>query len=154
MQNLVSCIARNKMLIKAEQKFARFSPRKLRQVVQALRGQKSPPAILAFLEHIPKRGAKPITKVIKQALANAKNNFNLATDNLQIREIIISSGPVYKRSQPAYGGRVNLIQKKTSHIKVILETEEKPSKGKEQERVEKSIRQKGETEGVKHPLGK
>lgn len=115
------------MLIKAEQKYLRMSPRKLRAVGSLVAGM-APFRALSILEHIQKRAALPIGKVIKQALANARNNSKIAEDELVIRELVIGQGPTYKRFRPVSRGRAHSIKKRTSHIKVILETKMKKEK--------------------------
>lgn len=110
------------MIIKAEQKYIRMSPRKLRLVADVVRKLGSPKMVLSYLENINKRAARPISKVIKQAMANAKNNAGAAEGELRIKEFIINQGPVYKRFRPVSRGRAHSIKKRTSHIKVILET--------------------------------
>lgn len=116
------------MIIKAEQKYIRMSPRKLRLVADVVRELDSPKMVLSYLENINKRAAQPISKVIKQAIANAKNNAGVTEGELRIKEIIINQGPVYKRFRPVSRGRAHGIKKRTSHIRVILETKIKKEK--------------------------
>ncbi|MBI2007173.1 MAG: 50S ribosomal protein L22 [Candidatus Blackburnbacteria bacterium] len=117
------------MLIKAEQKYLRTSPRKLRLVADLVRGMR-PLQAVDYLEHVGKRAAFPIQKVLKQALANAKNRTNLSGNDLLIKELVVNQGPVYKRFRPVSRGRAHPIKKKTSHIKVILETKNEKRKDK------------------------
>lgn len=112
------------MLIKAQQKFLRTSPRKLRLVAGLIKRGSRPHDVLSFLPHVQKNAAKPLIKVIKQAIANATNNLSLSVDSLKIKEIQINQGPSYKRGQPVSRGQLHPILKRTSHITVILETEE------------------------------
>lgn len=116
------------MIIKAEQKYIRMSPRKLRLVADVVRGLDSPKMILSYLENINKRAAQPIGKVIKQAIANAKNNAGVTEGELRIKELIINQGPFYKRFRPVSRGRAHGIKKRTSHIRVVLETKIKKEK--------------------------
>lgn len=113
------------MLIKAEQKYVRTSPRKLRLVLDSVRGLKNPQKMISYLEQTPKNASLPLIKVLKQAIANGKNNFGQDETSLRLKEITINAGPVYKRGQPVSRGRFHQILKRTSHIRVILETEEK-----------------------------
>lgn len=108
------------MLIKAEQKFIRMSPTKLRWVANAVRKMDPDRAVL-YLESVPKRAAGPLAKTLKQALANARNSLSVA-DGLVIRELAVGEGPRYKRGMAASRGRYHPIVKKTAHIRVILET--------------------------------
>ncbi|HKZ35866.1 MAG TPA: 50S ribosomal protein L22 [Patescibacteria group bacterium] len=112
------------MLITASSKFIRTSPRKLRLVADAVR-HLSPDEALIQLKNLNKRGAVPIAKTLKQAVANAVNNFNLPKDELKLKSLIVDEGPTYKRFQPVSRGRAHSIYKRTSHVKVVLE-----SKGK------------------------
>lgn len=113
------------MIIKAEQKNVITSPIKLRFVANSIRGLKSPIKMLAYLEYVQKQAAEPIAKVIKQAIANAKNNQGLDTETLIVKELVIDQGPTYKRGQIVARGRFHPIEKRTSHIRVLLETIEK-----------------------------
>src|SRR3989338_3118388 len=113
------------MLIKAEQKYVIISPIKLREVANSVRGLKSPLKMIEYLEFVPKKASVPLAKAIKQAIANAKNNAGLSIDSLIVKELAISQGPTYKRGQIVARGRFHPIVKKTSHIRVILESTEK-----------------------------
>lgn len=110
------------MLIKAEQKFIRISPRKLRLVADAIKSTVSPQRALVYLEYMDKKAAGPLSKVIKQALANATNNLKLPADGLFVKEIQIGQGPIYKRGRPRSRGLSHPIAKRTSHITVVLES--------------------------------
>ncbi len=112
------------MLITASSKFIRVSPRKLRLVADAVR-HLSPQLALIQLKHLDKRAAGPIEKTLKQAVANAINNFNLQKDKLKLKTLMVNTGPTYKRMQPVSRGRGHSIYKRTSHIKIVLEAEDK-----------------------------
>lgn len=119
------------MLIKAEQKYVRTSPRKLRLVADAIRRVKSPADAIVYLENIGKRAGEPLAKTLKQAMANAKNNSGLPVDSLMIKELQISGGPIYKRWRIASRRGAHANFKRTSHIRVILEsmeTKKEPAK--------------------------
>lgn len=109
------------MIIKAEQKYLRTSARKLRLVADMVREIGSPRTALEYLVHIDKRAALPLVKVLKQAMANAKNNAGIKEDELKIKEITVNEGPFYKRFRPVSRGRAHSIKKRTSHIRVVLE---------------------------------
>jgi len=68
-----------------------------------------------------KKSAKPILKLLNSAIANADNNFSLDPENLYIYKITVDEGPKYKRWMPRARGRVTEIQKKSSHITLVLE---------------------------------
>lgn len=108
------------MKVKAEAKYIRVSPRKVRLVVDAIRDL-SPQKALEHLKFVNKRAAGPISKAIQSAIANAKNNFNIDTNNLRFKEIQVGEGPTLKRWRPISRGRAHPIMKRTSHIKIILE---------------------------------
>lgn len=113
------------MFIRAEQRYLRISPQKIRFVAQAVKGVKSPLKAVAFLENIQKQAALPLSKVIKQAIANAGNSYNILPEDLTIRELLINEGPSLKRGQPISRGRFHPILKQTSHVRVILESIDK-----------------------------
>jgi len=117
------------MLIKAESKFIRTSPRKIRLVANYVRSLR-PNEAVTILSHLRKRAATPLLKTLKQAIANAVNNHNLTKDSLLIQSIEVNEGPTYKRWQPVSRGRAHSIFKRTSHIKIVLKTPEskKPKK--------------------------
>ena len=109
------------MQIKAEQKFIRISPRKVRLVASAIKRLPLDDA-KQQLKVLGKRAALPLRKTITQAIANATNNFKQDEKDLSIKEIQIGEGPTYKRWQPVSRGRAHSILKRTSHIKVILQS--------------------------------
>lgn len=115
------------MQIIAEQKTTRQSPRKVRLVADAVRKLPLEKA-LQQLAVIERRASVVVAKVIRQALANAKHNHRLEANQVELKNIIVNAGPTYKRWQAASRGRANSVYKRTSHIRVILETkkEEKP----------------------------
>ncbi|MEX0622198.1 MAG: 50S ribosomal protein L22 [Candidatus Woykebacteria bacterium] len=108
----------------AEGKNLRISPKKVRPVAENLRGKKAED-VLETLRFVQKKAATPISKVLKSALANAKQNKNMSTSGLVIKEVIVNEGPMYKRYRPVSRGAVHHILKRTSHIKVVLEEKTK-----------------------------
>lgn len=108
------------MQVKAQSKYLGNSPRKMRLVADLIRPL-SVEAALLTLKNLRSRAAEPILKVLKQAVANAVNNFNLAKSSLQIQSVEINAGPVAKRWQPVSRGRAHSIMKRTSHVKIVLE---------------------------------
>ncbi|MFH0942831.1 MAG: 50S ribosomal protein L22 [Candidatus Beckwithbacteria bacterium] len=117
------------MLIKSEIKFLRTGPRKIRLVADLVRPMSVADA-LTTLKHLPQRGAVHVLKLFEQAIANAVNNHNLRKDVLSIHTLEVNSGPAYKRFQPVSRGRAHSILKRTSHLKLVLESVE-PEKPKE-----------------------
>lgn len=111
--------------LKAETKFLKISPRKTRLVADLIRGMKAIEA-QSVLRNLRRRSALPVLKTLKQAVANAVNNFKLKKDELVVKLIEVNSGPAYKRFQPVSRGRAHSIKKRTSHIKIILEVQNGP----------------------------
>lgn len=107
------------MQVKATAKYVRMSPRKVRLVINAVRGRPVDEA-LATLGFLPHTAARAVAKVIKSAAANAENNYQLTPDELYIRRIYADEGPVLKRFRPRSRGRVSPILKRSSHITVVV----------------------------------
>lgn len=107
------------MEAKAVAKHVRISPRKARQVIDLIRGKDVAEAfaILQFTTH---RGAEPIGKVLKSAVANAEHNYDLDTTDLWVKKAYVDEGPTMKRIRPRARGRAVLIRKRSSHITIIL----------------------------------
>jgi len=110
------------MEIKATQKFVITSPRKLREVV-ALVKDLSPKDAVEILPYVQKRAAEPLRKVIKTAIANAKQ-VNINIEDLSLKEIQIGEGPKLKRWRAGARGRAKPYARRMSHIRVILEAKE------------------------------
>jgi large subunit ribosomal protein L22 len=107
------------MEIKAKAKHIKISPRKVRIVVDIIRGLKTGEA-LRQLGVANKKAVNPLSKLVDSAIANAVNNFELDKDNLYIKEIIVNEGPTLKRWMPRARGRATTIRKRTSHIGLVL----------------------------------
>ena len=112
--------------MEATARHIRISPKKANLVAGLVR-RKPVIEALDMLKFTPKKAAPLIAKIIDSAAANAKNNLKQEKDNLVIKEILISDGVTYKRSLPISRGRTHPIRKRTSHIKVILETKPAPA---------------------------
>lgn len=114
------------MEIKASLNYLRIAPRKVRLVADLIRGMEVNKA-QSTLKFTKKRAAAPILKLLNSAIASAKKNFNLTDEqiqNLYIKKINVDEGPKFKRWMPVSRGTAHEIQKKTSHIILILD--EKP----------------------------
>ena len=109
------------MIVKASLNNLRVSPRKVRLVSDLIRGKKVDLA-QAILEMIVKRAARPLSKLLHSAVADAENNFHLDKDNLYISKIVVNEGRKLKRWRARSRGQAFNIQKKTSNI--ILELKE------------------------------
>ncbi len=108
---------------RATLRYLRIAPRKVRAVANIIRGKKLEDA-LAILEFTRRSAAAPLAKMLKAALANATNAENIDVDSLKIKEIQVDQGPTIKRYRPRAMGRATLVQKKTSHVSVLLEDAE------------------------------
>ena len=115
------------MQITALSKGVRMSPRKVSLVAGLVRGRSVADA-LVILEHTPKRAAKPVAKAIASAKANAVTNHKADEKSLVIEHLQVTAGERIKRFRPAAMGRALPYQKRTSHIKVVLQGAEKPTK--------------------------
>ena len=100
-----------------------MSPRKVRLVVDAVRGMNARAAEtrLSFLD---KGAAEPVLKLLRSAMANAEHNFKIAKESLYIKTIVADGGPTQKRFRPRSRGRVSPILKRSSHITIILDERE------------------------------
>ena len=108
---------------KAIAKYVRISPRKARSVINTIKGRKVSDAY-AILELLPQKAARVTYKVLKSAVSNAVNNYKMAEDNLYVSEAWVNDGPRMKRIWPRGRGRADIIQKRMSHITVVVRDEE------------------------------
>lgn len=110
-------------------KGVRQSPRKVGVVAKLVRGRSVEDA-LVILSHVPRRSGTAVYKAVASAKANAEHNHNLKPDTLRIVEISVTAGPRIKRYRPAAHGRALPFQRKTSHIRVVVDGEarKKPEK--------------------------
>jgi large subunit ribosomal protein L22 len=115
------------MSVRAVAKGVRMSPRKVGVVAALVRGRSVADA-LTILEHTPRRSALPVKKVIESARANADHNHNYKADTLQIVSIQVSPGQRFKRYRPAAHGRALPFQRRTSHIHVVVDGEQRAAK--------------------------
>lgn len=106
--------------MKATLKQYRQSPRKVRLVADLIRGKKVDRA-LTTLEFASKRASSPLKKLLNTAIAGAKHNFNIEKNDLFVKEITVDQGPTLHRWRPRARGRATPINKRTSHVSVVLE---------------------------------
>lgn len=111
------------MIAKAETKFLRISPTKVRQVIELIRGQDVNSA-LAHLSLINKRSKFYLEKILKAAIANAKTK-GFKEEELYVSKIVANVGPMWKRYKAASFGRAVMIRKRTSHVKIELDLKNK-----------------------------
>ncbi|EZH64464.1 MULTISPECIES: 50S ribosomal protein L22 [Geomicrobium] len=107
------------MQAKAVAKQVRVAPRKARMVIDLVRGKEVGEAI-SILRHTP-RGVSPIVeKVLNSAIANAEHNYELDAENLYVSAAYVDEGVTLKRFRPRAQGRASRINKRTSHITIIV----------------------------------
>ncbi|WP_461367952.1 50S ribosomal protein L22 [Candidatus Darwinibacter acetoxidans] len=111
------------MEARAVARHVRISPRKARQVIDLIRGRDVEEA-LTILKFTPKGASPRVEKVLRSAVANAENNFEMDVDSLYVAECYVDQGPTLKRIRPRARGMANRIRKRTSHITVILRERE------------------------------
>ena len=111
------------MKVKAVASDIGISPQKIRLVVNMVRGKKVDEA-LAILRFTPTPTARAVAKVVKSAVANAENNFQMSPADLRITEIFADKGHVLKRYRPQSRGRINPILKRSSNITVFVAEQE------------------------------
>ena len=104
---------------KAYLNYVRISPRKVSVVLDLIRNKPADLA-MAILQHTPKAACEPLSKLLKSAMANAENNHNMDVSKLYVASCSVSQGPTLKRIRPRARGRAYRINKKTSHITLVL----------------------------------
>lgn len=97
----------------------RVAPRKARPVIDMIRGQQVPLA-LAMLKHTPRQAARVVEKILRSAVANAEQKEMGDSDSMWVSKAFVNCGPTYKRFRARSMGRANAIQKRTSHITIIV----------------------------------
>lgn len=115
------------MAVQAIAKGVRMSPRKVGVVAALVRGRTVEDA-LTILEHTPRRSALPVKKAIASAKANADHNHDYKPATLVITEISVTPGPRLKRYRPAAHGRALPFQRRTSHIRVVVDGEKREAR--------------------------
>jgi large subunit ribosomal protein L22 len=110
------------MEVRSIYRYARISPFKAREVTREIQGLPVS-AALDLLTFTPKKAAFLIGKTLKSAIANAENNANLKPDGLVVKEAIVGEGPTLKRIMARARGSASRIQKRTSHIRIVLSDE-------------------------------
>jgi len=108
------------MPVAAKLQYLRIAPRKVRSVADLIRGKKTERAN-AILSFTNKAATVPLLKLLKSALANAKNNFGLEESNLYIAKIFVNEGPTLKRWRARARGQAYEIMKRTSHVTLVLD---------------------------------
>ena len=111
------------MEARASVKHIRISPRKVKVVLDIIRGKDAAMAA-SILKHTPKAACEYLGKLLHAAVANAENNHHMEPSKLYISECFVCPGPILKRIRPSAHGRAYEIQKKTSHVTLVLREKE------------------------------
>ena len=111
------------MEVNATAKYLRVSPRKVRLVINLIRGKKVREAE-AILDFSPNKGAEFAAKVLKSAVANAENNLSLAKDDLYVTKAYVNEGPSLRRFKPRAQGRADRMVHRMSHITIVVGSKE------------------------------
>ena len=108
----------------ATARYIRISTRKVKIVIDLIRG-KSVAEAMGILMYTPKAASAPVLKLLNSAVANAENNMNLNAEDLYVAEVYANQGPTLKRFRPRAQGRASRINKRTSHISIVLDQKTK-----------------------------
>ncbi|HHU06282.1 MAG TPA: 50S ribosomal protein L22 [Clostridiales bacterium] len=111
------------MEARAQLNYARISPRKVKIVCDLIRGKDTKTAT-AILMQTPKAASELLLKLLKSAVANAENNHQMDPDKLYVAETYANPGPILKRGRPRAQGRYFRINKRTSHITIVVKEKE------------------------------
>jgi len=103
----------------AHARYVRLAPRKVQLVLDLIRGKKVGDAI-AILRHTPKSSSPVVEKLLNSAIANAENNYSMDPNTLVISQAYANQGPTMKRFRPRAQGRASRINKRTSHITIVV----------------------------------
>lgn len=107
------------MNARAVARYVRMSPRKARLVIDNIRG-KSVDEAFAVLKFSPQKASRVIEKVLRSAVANATNNYDMDEDALYVAEAYVDQGPVLKRWKPRARGRADMRRRPTAHVTVVV----------------------------------
>ena len=107
------------MEARSQLKYARIAPRKVQIVCDLIRG-KDVKTAEGYLMATPKAGCELVLKLLRSAVANAENNLELDPAKLYVSETFANPGPIMKRGRPRAHGRMYRINKRTSHITVVV----------------------------------
>jgi len=137
------------MEIKAKLRYLRVAPRKVRAVLDVVRGLKIKEAEAQLLLSS-KKSAKPVLKLLRSAVTNALNNYSLSEDDLYIKKIEAQDGPTLYRWFPRAFGRATPIRKRSTHLTIVLATKKEVPiiKTKKEETLE--VKTKGEVKEKKY----
>ncbi|NIP32775.1 50S ribosomal protein L22 [Candidatus Saccharibacteria bacterium] len=133
------------MEVKATARYLRVSPKKVRLVIDVVRGMDVEKALIQ-LTHLRKDAKQYVIKLLNSAIANAEHNHELKRENLYIKKITADGGPILHRWRPRAHGRAGAIRKRTTHLTIVLDervpTEEKKEKKTKKEKPLKKTEKK------------
>lgn len=120
------------MEAKAQARYVRVTPQKARRVIDLIRGRQATEAV-AVLQFAPQAAGEPVRKVVQSAIANARVKADQASEPFDERLLVVQAayvdeGPTMKRFRPRAQGRAYRINKRTSHITVVVAPREEPVK--------------------------
>ncbi len=121
------------MKVKSQAKWIRISAKKVRRVMNLIRGKKALEA-LTLLSFMRDKGAKVVAEVLKSAIANAKHDYKLKEDDLYLSEVYADDASMLKRWQPRARGRAFPIKKRLSHVTVFVSPKGEPAIGGRKEK--------------------
>jgi len=130
------------MEVKAKARFVRMSPRKIRLVVDVVRG-KSVGEARTQLRFLKKAATEPVLKLLNSAVANATHNFGLTETDLVVKEIMADGGPTLSRWRARAMGRAAPIRKRTTHISIVLEDKAKTPEPEKKGEIKKEDKEPG-----------
>ena len=107
------------MEAKAHLKYARISPRKVKIVLDLIRGKDAGTA-MGILKNTPRAASELLIKLLASAVANAENNFHMDSSKLYVSECFVNAGPTLKRIMPRAKGSADRILKRTSHVTIVV----------------------------------
>ena len=107
------------MEAKAYLRYARISPRKVKIVLDLIRGKDAGVA-MGILKTTPRSASEYLIKLLKSAIANTENNFNMNVSKLYVSECFVCPGPTLKRVMPRAKGSADRILKRTSHVTIVV----------------------------------
>ncbi|RME69779.1 MAG: 50S ribosomal protein L22 [Verrucomicrobia bacterium] len=114
------------MEVQAITRYARMSPKKVREVARVIQGRRASDA-LELIRFIPRKSARLIAKTLKSAVANAENNNDLSVENLVVKRALIEEGPALRRYKASARGSALPRRKRMSHIRIVLSDDPKAS---------------------------
>lgn len=137
------------MRTQATLRYLRQAPRKVREVADMIRG-KSPQEAEVILKLTTRKAALPLRKLLMSAVASLENTLQVKKDPFVIESIMVGEGPKFKRWMPRARGQADMIQKKTSHVSLVLSApDEKVEKIEAPEEKNTSSESKGEEKSKK-----